>query len=144
MVTFSKTGNSELDEQHSVMQDCLSDLAGLLDQTCDPAVLLGSLEALCSYAEWHFTFEERLLERAQYPDRIEHIAEHRAIIGQLGSLQRKLGAGNKEALGLVSMISHWIVDHVNNEDSRAAKYLGNSQGGAPQHERRLPAESPRP
>ena len=131
MVTLSKTGNRELDKQHSVMQDCLSDLASLCQGAPDPATLLGSLEALYSYAEWHFIFEERRLERSAYPNRVEHIAEHRAIIGQLNSLRRKLGAGSKDAVSLISVISHWIVDHVNNEDSRSAKYLGNGQISAP-------------
>jgi hemerythrin len=142
MVTLAKTGNSEIDKQHSVMQDCLSDLASLLDGSRDPATLLGSLEALYSYTEWHFAFEERLLERNQYPNRVEHIAEHRAIIGQLNSLRRQLGAGNNDAVSLISVISQWIVDHVNNEDAKSAKHLGNSQVNTLHHDRRLAAESP--
>lgn len=142
MVTLFKTGNSEIDKQHSVMQDCLSDLASLLDGAHDPATLLGSLEALYSYTEWHFAFEERLLERNQYPNRVEHIAEHRAIIGQLKSLRRQLGAGNNDAVSLISIISQWIVDHVNNEDAKSVQHLGNSPVSAMQHERRLPIESP--
>lgn len=143
MLTLSKTGNSELDEQHSVMQDCLSELADLLDGACDPAALLGSLEALHSYAEWHFTFEERQLERAKYPNLAEHAAEHRAIVGHLDNLRRKLGTGNKDAASLISMIAHWIVDHIENEDCRSARYLGSAQAGTPQHERGQPAEPPR-
>lgn len=143
MITLSKTGNSELDEQHSVMEECLSDLASLLDgASCDPVALLGSLEALHSYTEWHFTFEERLQERTKYPNRTEHIAEHRAIIGQLKSLRRKLGAGNRDAMSLISIIRHWIVDHVNSEDSKLANYLTKSQINAIQHDHRLPRESP--
>lgn len=140
MVTLSKTGNRKLDEQHSVMQNCLSELAGLLNGVCDLTTLLGSLETLYSYAEWHFTFEERWLERTKYPHRGDHIAEHQAIIGQLNSLRRMLGAGNKDAVRLISIISHWIVDHVNNEDSRSAKYLGNCQVSTMPHEYSLAAE----
>lgn len=143
MVTLSKTGNSELDDQLSVMQDCLADLASLLDGPYDWPTLLGSVEALYGYAEWHFIFEERLLERSQYPHRVEHIAEHRAIMGQLNNLQRKLSTGNKDAVGLISVISQWIVEHVNNEDTRSANYLEKSQLGAMQPERRLAVESPR-
>jgi len=135
MATLAKTGNSDIDEQHSVMQDCLSDLERLLASPCDSATLLGSLEALTSYAEWHFTFEERLFDRAKYPNRIEHIAEHRAIIGQLNSLRRKIGAGNKDVLSLISIVNHWIVDHINHEDLKSAKYLATSQVGAMPHER---------
>lgn len=135
MATLAKTGISDIDEQHSVMEDCLSDLRRLLDGPCDSNTLLGSLEALSSYAEWHFTFEERLLERNKYPNRLEHIAEHRAIIGQLNSMRRKIGAGSKDVASLVSIISHWIVDHINHEDLKSAHFLANRQAGTPHHER---------
>lgn len=135
MATLTKTGNNDIDEQHSVMQDCLSDLESLLDGPCDAATLQGSLEALSSYAEWHFTFEERLLERAKYPNRTEHIAEHRAIIGQLNGLRRKIGAGNKDVVNLIAIVSRWIVDHVNHEDLKSATYLASSQASALQRER---------
>lgn len=141
VVTLSKTGNDELDEQLSLMQDCLSDLASLLDGAAspDPAKVHGSLEALCSYAEWHFTFEERMLERSNYPDRLEHMAEHRAIMSQLDNLRRKLAAGNKDVIRLVSVISHWIVDHVDSEDIKSANYLESDRVGAIPHSRMLSA-----
>lgn len=127
MFTLSKTGNNELDEQHVVMQGCLSDLASLLKSTSEPATLLGSLEALCDYVEWHFIFEERLLKQIECPDVDAHIAEHRAIVDQLNSLRRKLGAGNSEVASLISIVSHWIVDHLNHAGSELAKYLTCSQ-----------------
>lgn len=141
VVTLSKTGNDELDEQLSLMQDCLSDLASLLDgaSSPDPAKLHGSLEALYSYAEWHFTFEERMLERSKYPNRLEHIAEHRAIMSQLDNLRRKLAAGNQDAARLISVISHWIVDHVDSEDIKSANYLENNKVGAIHPSRMLTA-----
>lgn len=141
VVTLSKTGNDELDEQLSLMQDCLSDLASLLDGAAspDPAKVHGSLEALYSYAEWHFTFEERMLERSNYPHRLEHMAEHRAIMSQLDNLRRKLAAGNQDAVRLVSVIRHWIVDHVDSEDIKSANYLESGKGGALPHSRMLSA-----
>lgn len=144
VVTLSKTGNDELDEQLSLMQDCLSELASLLDGTSspDPAKLHGSLEALYSYAEWHFTFEERILERSKYPNRLEHIAEHRAIMSQLDSLRRKLAAGNKDSVRLISVISRWIVDHVDSEDIKSANYLERAKVGAMPQNLRLSAASP--
>lgn len=141
VVTLSKTGNNELDEQLSLMQDCLSDLASLLDGTTnpDPAKLHGSLEALYSYAEWHFTFEERMLERSNYPNRLEHVAEHRAIMSQLDNLRRKLAAGNRDSVRLISIISHWIVDHVDSEDIKSANYLQHAKIGSIPQNRSLPA-----
>lgn len=143
VVTLSKTGNDELDEQLSLMEDCLSDLASLLDGAAspDPAKLHGSLEALYSYAEWHFTCEERMLERGKYPDLLEHIAEHRAIMSQLDTLRRKLAAGNRDSVRLISIISHWIVDHVASEDIKSANYLERAKIGAIPQNPRLSAAS---
>jgi len=141
MVTLAKTGNSEIDEQHAVMQHCLSDLASLLEGPCEPAALIGSLEALTSYAEWHFTFEERLLKRGAYPHLPEHVAEHRAILKQLSSLRRHLGSGKREAVSLLSIVGQWIVDHVNHEDLRSAGYLGSNESDGVLNERTKPALS---
>lgn len=134
MATLAHTGNRDIDEQHSVMQDCLADLERLLATPGDSGALLGSLEALTSYAEWHFTFEERLLERSKYPNRLEHVAEHRAIIGQLNSLRRHIGAGNRDVTNLLAIVGRWIVDHINHEDQKSAKHLANDTST------RLPAE----
>ncbi|MCG2577231.1 hemerythrin family protein [Dechloromonas sp. XY25] len=110
----------------------MSDLAAHLDGPCDNAALLVSLEALHDYADWHFTFEERLLERAKYPWQIDHVAEHRAIIDQINTLRDKLATGNVDMKRLIPVISHWIVDHVNNEDMRAVKYIEDVQTGTTQ------------
>lgn len=129
MASITKTGNSEIDKQHSIMHDCLADLASHCAGNSDPAALLGALDILFGYAEWHFTFEERLLERAKYPHLEAHVAEHRAIIGQLENLRGKLASGNKDAARLIAMINHWIIDHVNHEDGKSAAYLGDGQPG---------------
>ncbi len=143
MASIKKTGNSEIDKQHSIMQDCLADLASHCDGNSEPAALLGALDVLFGYAEWHFTFEERLLERAKYPHLDEHVAEHRAIIGQLENLRGKLANGNKDAVRLIAMINHWIIDHVNHEDGKSAAYLDDGQVGVRASSRQALSELPR-
>ncbi|HOV26108.1 MAG TPA: bacteriohemerythrin [Pseudobacteroides sp.] len=75
-------------------------------------------DELNEYVEYHFKFEEELMEKCGYPNLEIHKMQHRFFIKKLEKEKnRDIDANQKESLvRLISFIADWIVQHILGED----------------------------
>ena len=79
---------------------------------------------LADYVVRHFSVEERLMERVNFPDLADHRRQHDAFLQQLGELveRNELTSG-----GVVdetcAFLESWVVSHVMRSDRALADYL---------------------
>lgn len=122
-----KTGIDIVDQQHqrlfeyfAEIQDCIQEeKPDKVDEVC---------RGLVDYAISHNTFEESLMEQADYPMLEAHHAAHEAFKARaLGYLER-LETENpmKVARVIRTEIGLWLINHIKREDQHYVPYVKRS------------------
>jgi len=95
-----------------------------LEEGDDRAVLEGLLERLMQYTNTHFTFEERVMRDAGYPDLASHKQLHESLRRKTAGLQThsELVMGSD----LLRFLKDWWLSHIQEEDHRYAPYVAAS------------------
>lgn len=112
-------GHTVLDRQHRFVIDAVNELYELLRNGATPVALQDVLEHLNRYTRTHFTFEEKLLESAGYPDLDSHRLLHREMRDKSwgGSL------GPESAEEIFDFLKEWWLNHILRHDMEYAGFL---------------------
>lgn len=119
-------GHARIDAQH---QELIRRFNTLLEACrcgqgkCRVAELL---EFLDTYVVDHFAAEELLMLRYLYPDREEHLAQHRYFRAKLKDLKQSLHNEGARASVVVSTnkaLLDWILRHIKQVDVHLGAYL---------------------
>ncbi len=88
-----------------------------------------TVKELFRYMEYHFADEERLMQKAAYPELAEHVELHERIIHQMNSVLR----GSHSYVQLCATLRHlmvdWVIEHIVNEDLKIHRHLEARRGG---------------
>jgi hemerythrin len=122
-ITFKKTGIPDIDEQHGQLVFCLQRLLMWIDKGRGLAATFDAFAALFAYTQTHFDFEERLMRDQNYPQLIEHVAQHQAIVFELIRLQSDLLSGKDVEAALTEALRTWIVRHIEIHDMDYADFM---------------------
>jgi hemerythrin len=96
-----------------------------------------TIHGLVNYIKYHFSTEEQLLARIEYPDSAAHKRQHsefiRDIVERAESFERGHSISPK---GYIRYIRDWIVTHITLIDKKYATYIHfiNSHVSAPSYE----------
>lgn len=82
------------------------------------------LNELHHYIDYHFKYEENLMEQSQYPDHGNHSLEHEHFIEKINFLGAKTCRGDKDAIHeLNHFLSDWWHNHILNEDMKYSAHV---------------------
>lgn len=116
------TGIPEIDSQHRGLFQLLEELRARSGVEPDESGLL-TVRQLLSYADLHFSTEERVMRESGYPDLSRHETAHRALQeSTTESLTRILDHHLREA-EVGALLEAWLVDHIREEDLPLARWL---------------------
>lgn len=117
-------GINEIDLQHQTLLKHLNEcilFASSHDNIIDPRAMINNLKA---YSRLHFTAEEALLRKINYPDFDMHLRQHSLFDEHVSQLENAVTTGEKHAIpSLVSFLTDWFLQHVLVEDKRYAEYI---------------------
>lgn len=118
-------GVKALDDDHKQLVDMINELLDGILKNRKLEVLTQVLDKLVHYTELHFAREEEFFRRTHYPEAQKHTEQHRALIRQVGDLQRRLKAGDTSllSLDLMKFLREWLTRHIMDEDRRYQKHL---------------------
>lgn len=105
-------GHAEIDRQHQVLIEIANRLNGAMRVGAARTVCGSILDELVNYTVNHFSFEEKLMEKHQYPQRSAHLAEHRKLIDKLGCFKAEFGHGAPISIELIAFVRDWLVNHI--------------------------------
>ena len=75
----------------------------------------------------HFERENQLMAESRYPDMPTHVAEHQALLGDLGKFLREVEEANdNETVGTVEYIEDWFLKHIAGSDKKLGEHLRDS------------------
>ena len=82
------------------------------------------LSNLHAYTQFHFTFEEGLMEANAYPEMAAHQAVHVALAERVGDFEHQLKARNMiPSTQMIIFMRHWLTDHIIAVDRDLGAYL---------------------
>ena len=90
------------------------------------ATVLETLDFLNTYVIYHFSAEEQLMARSEYPELETHRREHEWFKSEVLSIReqvQKEGIGVSLTLKLNKLLVSWLIDHVTKTDIKFAPYL---------------------
>lgn len=117
-------GVESIDKQHQLLVSMIAHLneamlEGRTRQIAEP--LFGALHR---YAQFHFEFEEQLMEKTEYPDLQSHRESHAALLEELKRLDVKYAQGSLNAgAPLMHFLRHWLIDHICGKDKEYGPHL---------------------
>ncbi len=116
-------GVRRIDADHVTLLALLNQLHINLAEEKTGQALGPVLAALITYADSHFRFEERLMERFGYPDLAAHRATHDGFRGKIEALLRGAGGEEEVARKLRAALNTWLFGHILGEDGRFGAWL---------------------
>lgn len=116
-------GNQQIDHQHQQ----LFVIANHFLTASTKAERLRCAENLFEYTRNHFTYEESLMRKCNFPEYEQHVRSHQALISRLETLNGAILADTVDAEELQTFIQHWALFHIPNADAKLAEYVSDSQ-----------------
>jgi hemerythrin len=118
-------GIREIDEQHKL----LFKLANEFDEACRTGDASDSvwrvLDELIRYTEFHFSTEERLMERLQYSVAESHRIEHVELRRSVEEFRSRLQDGSLDLQPeILGFFRDWLTRHIMNSDRQLGAELG--------------------
>ena len=110
------TGIEVIDKQHRRIVDLINEL-NTANEGGDPAVINHVLGELVDYTLSHFSFEEELQEKANYPFFKAHKRVHEIFTKRVAEFQKRAAGGENVAPELLSMLKIWLVNHIKGDDA---------------------------
>jgi hemerythrin len=120
------TGNEMIDSQHKELLDKINKLLDSCETGKDKLVAVKTLDYLADYTEFHFTEEEKLQSKIEYPGIEEHKKEHnklRQVVKELYEmLEEEEGPSNAFVEQVNKNVIEWLYRHIKGFDRSVAEY----------------------
>ncbi|MEK9752116.1 MAG: bacteriohemerythrin [Rhodospirillaceae bacterium] len=86
-----------------------------------------TLDMLADYVDSHFAREEALMERAGYPDIVEHMATHRRIQHQVQDYRTAYeeNSGTLDMTEFLDFLGNWLKGHIAMSDVAYIPFVKN-------------------
>lgn len=119
-----KTGIEIVDSQHRKLVDLINELYTQMGKGQGNQALAKTLDELVKYTVTHFTAEERLLEKAGYPDLPAHRKVHEDFTNRVKQMQRDVASGKfVMSVSLATFLKEWLSGHILGTDKKYVPHL---------------------
>ncbi len=109
----------EIDKQHRKLIDLINDLHRAMKSGSGSQQAGTILNQLVDYTSTHFSYEEGLLQKCDYPDITAHKERHKKLVAQIVDFQRKFQEGNSTiSVEIMDFLKSWLVDHIKGVDTK--------------------------
>ena len=118
----------EIDSQHNTLINLVNQLHEYMLKGIDKATLGEHLSKVLKHTQAHFTYEEELMSRYNYPGYEKHKSEHDRLIQQLVNLITRFKNGDLLLSFAVELeLKGWTVVHIEKSDKPLGSYLHNQK-----------------
>lgn len=117
--------NKIIDEHHFKLFNLFEKIQILIEEDTCEVKLKSVLLEIKDYTFYHFSYEERLMEIAGYPDLLEHKRLHRNFIDLIDNIMIEVKEGHsKDACSRTyDVLNNWLKNHIMIVDKRYIEYL---------------------
>jgi len=119
-------GDETIDMQHKDLIEKFNAFMSACTAEQGQEELESSLDFLCEYTVKHFTDEEALQRRINYPEYKKHKQLHdefQVRVANLADLFKQKGPSDAIVARISTDVGEWLITHVKWEDTKLASYL---------------------
>jgi len=121
-----ETGYNEIDEQHKQLFNSLNSFVDACENNKGAQHIIKTLEFLSNYTVMHFTTEEVLMKRTDYPEYIYHKQCHdtfKETVSDFDLRLKKDGPCEDLIVTVSTTIGEWLITHIMVDDIKMAKFV---------------------
>ena len=116
-----------IDQQHEKLVALVNEFYESIRKKEANSALIGLLQGLIDYTEFHFKDEEALMQRNHYPDYFTHLKEHRNFVAHVMDCHKRITEGKLViSLEITSFLRSWLVEHIKVTDKKLCGFLANN------------------
>ncbi|MCL2252725.1 MAG: hemerythrin family protein [Treponema sp.] len=121
-----ETGYEEIDEQHKQLFDTLNGFVDAYHNNKGAESIIKTLEFLGKYTIMHFTTEEVLMKKSNYPEYNYHKQCHDTFKETVSDFTNQLNTeGSSEDLivNISTAVGEWLITHIKVDDIKMTKFI---------------------
>ena len=119
-----EVGHGRIDADHQDLVGAMNRLHAAMDQGKDREEIALVLNFLRDYTVTHFSTEEALMIRHNYPDAPSHFAAHAALLLQVSDFIADYRTGSIVGMAeMLQFLETWLVEHIRGKDRALGAYL---------------------
>jgi hemerythrin-like metal-binding protein len=128
LITWTKdleVGITFIDQQHRKLVDILNRIGEALAENVEYWIIGSFIEELEQYTQYHFTAEQEMMQKYNYPEADSHEHKHDYFIEQLKDAVEsyKMGEAQRVIRDLRTFLKKWLASHILGTDKELAKFL---------------------
>lgn len=107
-------GVASIDAQHQKLIELINTLYGAMRDKKTSQIVGSLVRELSDYTRYHFSEEERLMEKAGFSGLLLHKKEHANFIAKVHDIQKKIDNGQENLIGfeLANFLKDWLKNHI--------------------------------
>lgn len=121
-----ETGNQLIDSEHRQIFDAVNELLDACSNGNGRQKISETAEFLASYVGKHFSDEEELQKKYQYPNMEKHMHFHidyKRRVREFVAKMKNTGEVSIQDVGELNALASRLVNHIRQEDKRLAAYI---------------------
>lgn len=112
-----------IDDQHKVLILLINDTSRMIMAKNNDKVV-EILKELRNYTDIHFSEEEELFKRSDYPKTEKHVREHRFFINKLAEFEANLAENDPTvSINILEFLKNWLFYHIQIVDKGYSLYV---------------------
>lgn len=117
-------GLKTIDSEHIILINLINDLYDGFQNGRSKDIMSKVLAELINYTQTHFGHEEKIFLETNYPDRENHIKEHRALVKRVLEIQEKFDSGSEVLTqDVMQFLKNWLVKHILGTDKKYCPHM---------------------
>ena len=117
-------GIDSIDRQHKKLLNLINQLQTAVDYSTGEEFERDALDELVNYTKTHFSYEEGLLEKNNYPDFEPHKEQHNQMIKHVEEVLAEYEKDHDTAMSnAVDYLKDWLINHINGTDKKYSSFL---------------------
>lgn len=117
-------GIESIDNDHKKLIHLINNLQTAIDYKTDQQFEKQTMNEVIDYTVYHFTREEEIMEKNEYPDVVPHKAQHKKMIDKVNEFVKAYEEGESEAIeSLLKYLKAWLINHINGTDQEYSEFL---------------------
>jgi hemerythrin len=114
----------EIDSQHQKLIVMINELNDAMLKGKGKDILSPIIDGLIAYTQVHFSKEELLFDKYQYPDAAAHKAEHVAFVKKVSDFRDGFRKGQMNlTINIMDFLSDWLVKHICGTDKKYSDFF---------------------
>lgn len=114
----------EIDQQHQKLINMINELNDAMTKGKGNEILGKIIDGLIAYTQAHFSKEEILFDKLNYPDAAAHKAEHAAFVKKVSDFRD--GFQKKQmsvTISVIDFLSDWLTKHICGTDKKYSDFF---------------------